>query len=125
MGVDYCISSFDSNHCLECRKGYGLSGDCDKDGCSVCVKCSTNCNLCYENHCFQCKCGYYLNPLNNFECIKGKIEYMPTNYQFPNYSISQFNTYPPNYPEPECNNEYFIKINFILLIIFLLLLKLH
>ena len=115
--MGYCISKFDYDHCLECKKGYGLSGDCDGNGCSKCVKCATNCNACYLNHCFQCKCGYYINPLNNFECIKGKIDYVPPN--------SQFTAYPQNNGEPECNNEYFIKINFILLITFLLLLKLH
>ena len=115
MGVFYCQSSYNSNRCLECIKGYGLTGDCDNNGCSKCVKCAKNCNACYDNKCYQCKCGYYLNPLNNFECMKGKIDQIPG---------QNFN-YPPNFAEPDCNNEYFIKINFILLIVFLLLLKLH
>ena len=116
MGVLYCENEYDSMHCLECQKGYGLTGDCGDNGCSKCVKCSSNCNACHENKCYQCKCGYYLNPLNNFQCTKENTDQLPDSKNF---------SYPPNYLEPDCNNEYFIKINFILLIAFLLLLKLH
>ena len=93
--------------CLQCLTGYGIGGECNKNGCSSCVKCGQNCYSCKKCVCTQCYDGYTNNIKDPNNCILGDDDYQ--DYSFKKY---------------ECDGS-FLKINIFLLIFILLFLKRH
>ena len=93
--------------CMQCVTGYGLGGKCSNIGCDTCIKCGNNCNSCKKCVCTECFLGYSNNPKDPSNCIAG-------DNGFEDLSFKKY----------ECNCD-FIKFNFWIILLILLLLKLN
>lgn len=109
--IDKCATDiYDDDYgkvCIVCNSGYGLGGQCTKNGCTKCVKCGNNCRTCRFCVCTECQIGK-INPKDPNNCIE-------------NGGVDDIENV-IGYEDLLCGSD-LIKINFFFIILILLFLR--